>query len=305
MSLFKKAEPQARRLKMYIYGETGTGKTITSLHFPSPVVVDAEKGTDYYGDLFNFERLQTADPRIINKALDELLKDPGASKTLVLDPYTAVWEAMQDIQLKRMRVKNNNPHYTLQPLDYKLLKADNKGIIQKLLALDMNIIVTARAKIIYSQDPGEFMKPIGLAPDGPKDLPFLFDVVLELGIGEKGKRFARTVKDRTNTLPNEFEFTYESFVKYLGNEELEREPVVFKQETALNNFTDRSVEIKFKNKKIKTAGVTGETLTALSDAVKKIDKEELVNRLRSDFMVSSLLDLKEDEAKLLLKDIIN
>ncbi|MBT7929339.1 AAA family ATPase, partial [Candidatus Peregrinibacteria bacterium] len=209
MSLFKKASKKARRLKMYIYGESGSGKTVTSLHFPSPAMIDAEKGTDFYGELFDFERIQTNDPDEINAALDELLKDPGDVKTLILDPFTAVYEAMQDAQLRRMRVKNNNKNYTLQPVDFKLLKSNVKGLIQKLLALDLNIICTARARVEYSQEPGEFMKPVGLKPDGPKDLPYMFDVVLELKETPDGKRLASTIKDRTNTLPNSFEFSYE------------------------------------------------------------------------------------------------
>jgi len=42
----------------------------------------------------------------------------------------------------------------------------------------MNVIVTARSATLYSQE--EFMKILGTKPDGPKDLPYMFDVVLEL-----------------------------------------------------------------------------------------------------------------------------
>jgi len=40
MSLFQIAEPVATRLKCYLYGESGCGKTIVSLSFPNPAVVD-------------------------------------------------------------------------------------------------------------------------------------------------------------------------------------------------------------------------------------------------------------------------
>ena len=39
MSLLKKASEEPVRLKMYVYGESGTGKTVTALHFPNPVVI--------------------------------------------------------------------------------------------------------------------------------------------------------------------------------------------------------------------------------------------------------------------------
>ena len=57
MSMFKKAETQADRLKMYIYGEAGTGKTVTSLQFPNPAVIDTEKGTTHYGKFFDFHKI--------------------------------------------------------------------------------------------------------------------------------------------------------------------------------------------------------------------------------------------------------
>ena len=56
MSLFTQAEKESKRLKMYIFGESGTGKTVTSLKFPSPVMIDAEKGSDFYGSEFDFIR---------------------------------------------------------------------------------------------------------------------------------------------------------------------------------------------------------------------------------------------------------
>jgi len=303
MSLFEKATPKARRLKMYIYGESGTGKTITSLHFPNLAVVDAEKGTDYYGKLFDFDRIQTSDPTEVEKAIDELLKDPKDYKTFVIDPFTAVWETMQDKRLKRMRLKNNNPNYALQPLDWGFLKSSIKGLIKKLLALDMNIICTARAKTAYSQAEGDFMKAIGLVADGPKELPFLFDVVLELSVAEDGKRYATVIKDRTNTMPDKFEFTYEEFVKFIGNEELEREPVVINQQQAMDSYTTRNHDVTFKGKNIKTAGVTEEQLEALAKIADSDKKDALAEKLRVDYMVTSLLDLKEDEAAVLLKDL--
>ena len=44
MSLFAPAEKEGKRLKMYVFGGSGTGKTVTSLKFPNPVMIDAEKG---------------------------------------------------------------------------------------------------------------------------------------------------------------------------------------------------------------------------------------------------------------------
>ena len=119
MSLFTKAEKIPKRLKMYIYGETGTGKTVTSLHFPNPAVIDTERGTEYYGEFFDFQKIETNDPDEANQAIDELLKEPNGFKTLVVDPFTALYDGILDQQVSKMRVKSGNPNYQIQPLDYK------------------------------------------------------------------------------------------------------------------------------------------------------------------------------------------
>ncbi|MBC8436921.1 AAA family ATPase [bacterium] len=304
MSLFSKAEPKAKRLKMYIYGETGTGKSVTSLHFPNPAVIDTERGTEHYGDKFDFFKLDTANPVEINKAIDELLKDPQEFKTLVIDPFSNVWDAIQDMHVKRMRMKTGNPNYSLQPLDYRSLKSEVKSLITKLLALDMNIIVTAKSKPMYSPEKSEFMQVIGTQAEGPKDLPYLFDVVLELVIDpDTGQRIAKAKKDRTNKLPSEFEFSYKSFTDFLGIEGLERDPVVFEQQEAMNKYGNRNVEINMGGKIIRTAGVTAETLTKLSAIADQVGESVLSIKLKDEFFVDSLLDLKEDEGQFFLKQL--
>jgi hypothetical protein len=131
MSLFEKAEAKANRLKMYVYGPSGSGKTVTSLHFPNPAVIDTEKGTNFYGDNFDFFRIQTQDHEVVDEAIDELLADPKDFKTLVADPIRRIDDSIVLKQLKRMRVKKNNPNYSLAPLDYKTIKEEyEKSILR-------------------------------------------------------------------------------------------------------------------------------------------------------------------------------
>jgi len=159
MSVFKKAETQADRLKMYVYGEAGTGKSVTSLSFPKPAVIDTEKGTKHYGKFFDFHRIETSDPKKVLQAIEELIEDPQGFKTIVIDPFTPLYEKIMDGHLTRLKIKNGNPNYTLQPKDYRPIKAEVKNLIDRLLSLDMNVIVTARSATLYSQE--EFMKILG------------------------------------------------------------------------------------------------------------------------------------------------
>jgi hypothetical protein len=301
MGLFEKAQPMAERLKMYIYGASGTGKTITSLHFPDPAVIDTERGTDHYGEFFEFNRIQSGDPSIVQQAIDELLTNPGGTKTFVIDSFTNLYEQIVDRQVTRQKMKTGNPNYQIQPLDYKFIKADVRSIVQKMLALDMNVIVTARSKVLYSQE--EFMKPIGTTPDGPKELPYMFDIVLELKT-ENGVHEATVVKDRTNKLPQSFEFTYKAFTGFIGIDGLERDPVVFDQQIKLDQRSGRNTAINFKGTEIKTAGVQAETLEKLENVFKEVGDESFIkSKLKTDYLSDSILDLRDDEGKLLLADL--
>ncbi len=302
MSLLKKASEEPVRLKMYVYGESGTGKTVTALHFPNPVVIDAERGTVHYGKTFDFSVLPTNSTKDINDLLDELIEDPQGFKTIVIDPFSSVYDRILDDYEKRMKKKNGNPSYSLQPADYRVIRSEVKNIILKLLALDMNVIVTARQAVEYAKE--GFMQAIGTKAEGPGSLPYMFDVVLKLE--KKGNvRYAVVEKDRTNCLPTEpFEFTYAEFTNYLGAKDLEREPVVLRQKAVLNKSKDRTTTITIGGGEIKTAGITAESIEKLKKQTFKLGRDAVQQKLREDFMVDSALDLKEDEADLLIKSLL-
>jgi hypothetical protein len=290
MSLFKKPTKDDRRLKMYVFGDAGTGKTITSLHMPSPAVIDLEGGTHFYVDKFDFTRIMTADVDAVNNAVDELIENPGEIKTLVLDSFSVYWDLLQDKHLKRLRLKKGKADYTFQPIDYKLLNADAKAFINKLLALDMNIVATARPVNEYAEG-GEFMKVVGKKPYGPKEAPHLFDVVLELRFGPDDTRIAKVIKDRTNTLPKEFEYSYQELIKYVDMKELERAPVQLRAVQKLNQGNNRTTEITLDGKRVMTAGIALETLTKLRELIPNFGEQELKDKLYEDYLVQSLLDL--------------
>ena len=68
----------------------------------------------------------------------------------------------------------------------------------------------------------------------------------------------------------------------------------------------RSAQISFRGKLLTTAGVTGATLDNLYKLVEaeKIRENDLFDKIHTDYPgAESLLDLKEDEAQMLLKDL--
>ncbi|MHA2093048.1 MAG: AAA family ATPase [Candidatus Hodarchaeales archaeon] len=303
MGLFQQAEEKAKRIKMYVYGPSGVGKTVFSLYWPSPAVIDTEGGTDHYGSEFKFDVIQTTNLEKIEEAIDELLENPGDHRTLVIDPFTIVYQMIEDRTLRRLRMRKSNPAYTLQPLDYKVVKADLKGLVNKIIALDMNIIVTARSKPQYSNEEGDFMKIIGQEPDGPRELPFMFDTVLETFINDEGIRTARVIKDRTNKLPSEFSFDYNEVVRHVDVKGVTRKPEVFRQKENLAELSGRNFEVELDGQVIKTAGITAEQLNDLQTKIVDMDQEKVQAKLSSDYKVSSFLDLRSDEATMFLESL--
>jgi hypothetical protein len=301
-SLFEKATKNPRRLKMYIFGETGTGKTITALQFPKPAVIDTERGTIHYGKDIDFDVKYTSKFSEVDQIVDSLLENPQKYKTLVIDPFSNIYDKMIDDLQTYLRKKKGNPTYEITGLDYRPIKSQIRKFVSKLNDLDMNIVMTARSKDIYSNDSGEFMKKIGTAPDGHKDLPNMFDVVIEITINrDTDVRTAHVYKDRTNCLPPTFEFSYAKLVEYFGIEDLERDPIKF--DTKYKNLSGRNVTINHEGKEIKTAGITSKQLTELAKIMKNANQEELMEKLQGDFGVASFLDLREDEAKLFIEEL--
>ena len=221
-SPFQKAATLDKRLKVFLWGDSGAGKTTLSLQFPNPAVIDLEGGADLYGDSFDFDvlRVTTADEAM--RSVQWLLQNEHPYRTLTIDPITVYWDALQkkwsNVFLRRNKGSKGYKYdfYDLQPRDWMTIKAEFKSFVRKLIALDVNVIVTARQKVQYAD--GAFMKAIGETFDGEKSLPYLFDIVLRLYRDEKSKHMAKVLKDRTGKLPSgEFEVTYAHFEKTYGD----------------------------------------------------------------------------------------
>ncbi|MCP4662411.1 MAG: AAA family ATPase [bacterium] len=229
-SPFVRASATGRRLKLFLWGDSGAGKTTTALQFPGPAVIDPEGGSEHYGGDFIFDVLKATTADEIASAVDWLLTHDHKYRTLVIDPITLYWDALQskwsDIFLRRNKGSKGHrlEYYSFQARDWMTIKAEWKELIRKLLALDLNVIVTARQKALYA-DRG-FMRQVGETFDGEKSLPYLFDTILHLYRDEAGRFMAENLKDRTNKLPQgRFEISYQLLADRIGEESLGRKAV--------------------------------------------------------------------------------
>jgi len=227
---FSPTSETTRRIKLLLWGDTGSGKTTLSLQFPAPAVIDLEGGTEHYGGDFAFDVLKATTEKGITAAVDWLGSHDHDYSTLVIDPITLYWDALQakwsDIFMRRNKGSKGHrlEYYDLQPRDWMTIKADHKEFLRKLIQLDMNVIVTARQKTQYS-DQG-FMRAVGETFDGEKSLPYVFDTILRLYRDDKGRFMGENLKDRTNKFPHgHFEVSYQDLERRLGPDALGRKSV--------------------------------------------------------------------------------
>ena len=224
-----KPEVKEKRLKMFVYGPAGVGKTVAALMFPSAYVIDAERGTDFYANMINKNHsvvLQTLNPDDIREEIKALLTEKHQFRTLVIDPVTQVYNAVQE-KWTRIFTKHSKEEKDAEVQDFGMrywgkVKGDFKGIQRMLLALDMNVICTSHQKDVYG---GNFNK-VGVTFDSMRGDDYLFDLVFR--IEKRGDvRVAITEKERAEPgcqkFPPEFEWSYDNFLKFYGKDIIEKE----------------------------------------------------------------------------------
>lgn len=200
-SPFIMASTKNKHLKIYIYGDSGVGKTYFSLTFPNVAIIDLEGGTDFFSDRFQFHVLDTKSFAEVLDAVKFLEQGNHSFRTLVIDPVTIIWSALQE---GRLEFKTKNPDkavsgeeksfFTYQ--DWGQLKRFYSMLMTKLVNLPMNIVLTSRLKDEYEINGNEMTK-IGVKPEAEKSTPYITDIRFRLEVDRHGKRVAIFEKDRT------------------------------------------------------------------------------------------------------------
>lgn len=214
-----KPEAIQKRLKALFYGGAGVGKTTAAIQFPAPYLIDTEKGAenDQYTKLLKKAGgavFQTTDFDELMKEVKSLLTEKHDYKTLIIDPLTTLYNDLLD----KSAIKNGTDfgrHYS--DANKKI-----KHLLNLLLRLDMNVIITSHAKNEY----GNNMSVLGQTFDCYKKLDYLFDLVFE--IQKRGKdRTGLIKKSRIEAFPDSetFPFSYEEIAVRYGKEVLERSAV--------------------------------------------------------------------------------
>ncbi len=216
----KKPTEVKKRLKMLMYGSAGVGKTTAAISFPKPYLIDTERGAEnaQYIEILEANDgavFQTSNFDEIMAEIRALLTEKHEYQTLIIDPLTVVYNELLDKYAETVGTDFGR--------HYGEANKQIKKLINLLLRLDMNVIITSHAKKEY----GANLAVLGQTFDCYKSLDYLFDLVLEIQKDEMKKRHAVVRKSRIKTLEESsfFEFSYDALATRYGKDVIEKEVV--------------------------------------------------------------------------------
>ena len=206
-----------KRLKALFYGMPGSGKSTAAASFPRTYFIDTERGVenDQYGTLITENGgaiFQTCDFEELLKEVKCLLAEKHEYKTLVIDPLTTIYNDLLD--------KSATKNGTEFGRHYGEANKKMKQLLNLLVRLDMNVIITSHAKNEY----GASMVITGQTFDCYKKLDYLFDLVFE--VHKRGKeRVGLIKKSRVESFVDgeTFPFCYEEIARRYGRDILEKD----------------------------------------------------------------------------------
>ena len=195
--LFKKAEKKQRRLRMAIFGASGSGKTYSALAIASGIggsiaLIDTENSAALYADTFDFDLAPLEKPTIDN--LLAYMEEAADYNVLIIDSFSHAWKELLNEMSKLAETKyRGNTHAAWAkgtPQQEKLIRA--------ILGFKGHLIVCMRSKtewLIEKDERTGKSKPVrvGLAPVQGKDIEYEFDLLMEMS----PNHVASIIKDRT------------------------------------------------------------------------------------------------------------
>ena len=213
---FTKASTKQAKLKLGIYGDTGSGKTYTALNVATKLgkvaLVDTEHSSDFYAARFDFDVIHTRSLKTLIDILNS--KELGKYDVLVVDSITHFWEDAQESYIKalenspkpkdRERAKAGQIEFQ----DWRHIKRPYKHMVARLLALDMHVIFCGRQASEYEMKAGQ-LSQVGVRMKAESETPYEPAVLVHMQL-KNGKNVAIVEKDRSNTIMGK-EFEYPTF----------------------------------------------------------------------------------------------
>lgn len=240
MSMLKKATNKQAFAKIGLYGDAGSGKTLTAakiaigLHqygkLEKPVgMFDTEPAASYIIPLFEkagIEFLVYDESRALKDLMSFVDEAEKECSIIIVDSITHIWRDAQDSYLARVnetrRRKNQKPIYSLEFHHWKPIKAAWQAFTDRFLSSRVHFIVCGRAGSIYEYQKNEQSGKMELITTGTKmatekELGYEPSLLIEMMKHRQDGRIinrALIEKDRTDKI-NGVEIDYPDFNSFL------------------------------------------------------------------------------------------
>lgn len=239
MSNFKKATKKQAKLRLALFGVSGSGKTYSALRLAkglggSIAVIDTENHTACkYSDRFDFDVCECEKASINN--IVNLLNEASEYDVLIIDSLTHAWDELLEEVNRIAKTKFGGNSWSA----WSEGTPKQRAFIKSLLDFKGHLIVTMRSETsweVTENDKGKKVPVrIGTAPKQGKSIEYEFDMLMQLSQDHS----ALVLKDRTGKYQDEcIDLIDEELGKQLG--EWLSDGEVVKEEKTL---TDSDVEI--------------------------------------------------------------
>lgn len=190
----------ARGVRCGLMGQPGTGKTefvfgsipkLARLY-----VVDTEGRSQYY-DPDKHHGFEVLESKVPSDALEllryvEHLYRQGEKVVFAIDSTTPIWHHQQEVAEDIGKTSFGTARFN----SWGPAKKPIKELYKALYASPLDVVLTMRSKAKYVQDAQKKVKDMGYdVADMEKNLPYVLDLLLELGTEQKNPGVALTPED--------------------------------------------------------------------------------------------------------------
>jgi hypothetical protein len=200
MSTFSKAVKHKSKLRLAIWGVSGSGKTYSSLAIAKGMggkvgVIDSEHGSaSKYASIFDFDVIEMSKPYSIDKYIEYIkLAEQNKYDILIIDSITHAWQELLEEMDKLAETKYKGNSFRA----WGEGTPKQKLLIETINSYKGHIIVTMRSNTewVMTQNQKGQMQPkrVGTKVDQGKNIEYEFDMLIEMSDNHSGE----ILKDRT------------------------------------------------------------------------------------------------------------
>lgn len=210
--------------KFMISGDSGVGKSMFSLLFPKPYLIDTEGGSvrEQYQELLKkqggayFGKEEgSQDFRAVIEEVKQLTTTKHEYKTLIIDSFTYLYM----LEASEAEAKGGSDFGR----DKKMANIPTRQLISVLEKCDLNIILICHSKTKWERR-GKDIIDAGSTFDGYDKLEYILDLWCEINKG--GKTFTVKKSRITNLIQGDsYPLSYEKFAELYGKDTVERAAV--------------------------------------------------------------------------------